>query len=604
MDATGDMLPDTISPDTLIAFQKRHGYSSEEIRKALQFLADDGLRLGTEWRCQPVGIRQFIEDPHFLDNRGEVYPEVMKVLEALATGQFVEAVMTGGIGTAKTTIALWATAYQLYLLSCMTTPHRVFDLTRSSEIVIIFQSITRELAKGVDYQRFRSMIEQAPYFRRHFPFDRDIESELRFPGRIIVKPVAGTETAAIGQNVIGGVIDELNFFQLVDKSRRSHDGSTYDQAVAVYNSISRRRKSRFLKKGKLPGILFLVSSSRYPDDFTSRKIKEAGRDPTIFVYNKRTWDIKPGAFSGETFRLFIGDDARNPRILSEGDHADESLIMDIPVEYLREFETDITNALRDIAGVSTQAVHPFLVNREAVSACFGKHPSILSRDAVAWPDEQVNMCLSQLHEPGRKRWAHVDLSLSNDSTGVVIGCVTGFVRIDRGGTQEVLPRIRIDCALEVRPPRGGEISFDKIRTMFYKLRERGLNLKWISFDSYQSADSIQILRQKGFQVGQRSMDKTTAPYDVLKTALYDGRVDLPNHPKLMKELLSLEFDAKRGKIDHPAHAGGSKDLSDALAGVVYGLTMRTEIWVEHGIPLTIVPASVRELAAKSKDAQT
>ena len=34
----------------------------------------------------------------------------------------------------------------------------------------------------------------------------------------------------------------------------------------------------------------------------------------------------------------------------------------------------------------------------------------------------------------------------------------------------------------------------------YKLREQGMNLKWISFDSYQSVDSRQILRQRGFTI--------------------------------------------------------------------------------------------------------
>ena len=53
---------------------------------------------------------------------------------------------------------------------------------------------------------------------------------------------------------------------------------------------------------------------------------------------------------------------------------------------------------------------------------------------------------------------------------------------------------------------------------------RWANLKWISFDTFQSADSIQILSQKGFITGTFSMDKNSLPYDVTKTAFYDGRV--------------------------------------------------------------------------------
>ncbi|MBF0340077.1 MAG: hypothetical protein HQL95_03835 [Magnetococcales bacterium] len=589
--------------DRLVAFSQRHDHPPELIEQALRLLGGSGLAGGLigaiKWLHPPVGIRQFIEDPNFLGNAGEVYPAIMEVLDELGSGKYVEAVLTGSIGVGKTSLALWVTAYSLYQLSCMRDPHGEFDLARSSEITIIFQSITRELAKGVDYQRFRAMIERASYFQRHFPFDKNIESELRFPNRIIVKPVSGSETAAIGQNVIGGVIDELNYMAIVEKSKASVDRGTYDQAIAVYNSIARRRKSRFMKKGKLPGILCLVSSKRYPGQFTDQKEKEARTDPTIYIYDKRTWEIKPWAFSGRFFRVFVGDEARNPRILHDGDDVGDGQVMDIPVEYLREFETDIMNALRDIAGVSTQTLRPFMVNREAVVACFGTHTSILSRHDVAWPVETVDVLTEDFHEPERKRWAHVDLSLTSDSTGIVMGYVTGFTRMDRGETIEILPHIEIDFALEVRPPKGGEISFEKIRTLFCVLRDQGLNLKWISFDSYQSADSIQILRQKGFMTDTISMDKNTAAYDMLKTALYDGRVAIPEHPKLMHELLSLEFDTKRGKVDHPPL--GSKDLSDALAGVVFGLSTRREIWWEHNIPPDKIPESLYVQASRANE---
>ena len=66
---------------------------------------------------------------------------------------------------------------------------------------------------------------------------------------------------------------------------------------------------------------------------------------------------------------------------------------------------------------------------------------------------------------------------------------------------------------------------------------------------------------------------------MLKNALYDNRVFLPRHDKLLNELKTLEKDAKTGKIDHPSTS--SKDIADALAGVVYGLTMRRdmgELW--------------------------
>jgi hypothetical protein len=67
-----------------------------------------------------------------------------------------------------------------------------------------------------------------------------------------------------------------------------------------------------------------------------------------------------------------------------------------------------------------------------------------------------------------------------------------------------MQQINFDLILEVRPPRNGEIEFENIRKLVYLLREQGMNLKWISFDSYQSVDSRQILRQHGFANGDVS----------------------------------------------------------------------------------------------------
>jgi hypothetical protein len=157
--------------------------------------------------------------------------------------------------------------------------------------------------------------------------------------------------------------------------------------------------------------------------------------------------------------------------------------------------------------------------------------------------------------------------------------------------EEYAPKFRIDGLLAVRPPRGGEILLWKIRDIVTKLRAAGLNIRWVTFDQFQSKDSQQLLRQQGLIVGQQSVDITAGPYDTLKHAFYTGRMALPEHVLCQRELLSLERDPKTGKIDHPPT--GSKDVSDALAGVVHGLTMRREVWNMYNIPISAAPAALR-----------
>jgi hypothetical protein len=113
----------------------------------------------------------------------------------------------------------------------------------------------------------------------------------------------------------------------------------------------------------------------------------------------------------------------------------------------------------------------------------------------------------------------------------------------------------------------------------------------VTFDQFQSTDSQQILRQWGLSTGHQSIDEVPCrPYDFTKAAMYDERIMIPTHKKLQTEIVMLEKDSKTGKIDHPPT--GSKDCSDALAGVVYGLTMRREMWAHYRIPLISVPNSV------------
>jgi hypothetical protein len=513
--------------------------------------------------------------------------------------------------THNTTCALYTTAYQLYLLSCYSSPHALYDLDPASEIVFIFQSLNAKAARAVDYERFKSMIENSPYFKTYFPFDKELTAELHFPNRIIVRPVSGSETAAIGQNVFGGIIDEVNFMAVIEGGKNAGEDGTYDQAVALYNSISKRRKSRFGVMGKVPGMLCIVSSRRYPGQFTDIKEAEARADTikygrsTIFVYDKRTWEIKPpGSFSTERFQVFIGDEARRPRILEKGEAKKlgpsyEGLIVDIPIDFEDDFERDILSSLRDIAGVATLAKHPFIVNREKIKAAMRKDYIAFQRERVDFEETQLSIIASELYKPSLPRFFHCDLAITGDSAGFAIGTVLGFKSVTVvEGAVEMLPIIHIDALLEIAPPKGGEIKLHKVRDIIHTLRKLGLNIKWGTFDQFQSRDSMQLLKQSGLAIGYQSVDINTVPYDFVKNALYDERLSLPNHAKVGIELASLEKLVKRNKVDHPP--GGSKDVADALAGVVYGLTMRREIWALYGVSAVALPSVIKQAIDKEK----
>jgi len=561
----------------------------------------------------PVGVREFIESPKYMNKKGVIWPKVIDEIEEAVSGRYVEGVFTGGIGCAKSTAALYIQAYLLYQLSLMKSPHAEFGLDPASEIMIVFQSLNATVAQTVEFERFKEMLDGSPYFKTRFPYDRSLKSSMHFPGRIVVKPISGSDKAAIGQNVISGIIDEVNFMAVIQKSKKAADGGAYNQAVELYNSIVRRRESRFMQKGKVWGLLCLVSSARFPGQFTDQR-KEAARKQiareghtTIYIYDKRAWDVMDAdaptySYSGKWFQVFLGDASRKPRVLDEGDIvplSDRHLVMDVPLEHRGAFDDDIYDSIRDICGTATLAAHPFIPTPEKVAEALGRVPSIFSREDCDFDVARVQVYPKRFVDLHLPRYVHCDLSQTSDSTGVAIGYVSGFDKIARAdGEFEMLPRIRYDALLEVRPPKNGEIEYANIRGLLYKLRDLGLPIKWVSFDSFNSYDSIQILRQKGFVTGQVSMDTTPVPYEMLKQAIIDGRIDAPAHEKCQVELITLERDPATGKIDHTEVS--SKDVADAMAGVAYGLTVRREIWASFGVNPNLIPKSVTDAVQGGK----
>lgn len=575
-------------------------YDEKLLGGLYQFVQNDGVLRNKDI----VGIGEFITNPNYMNartlkNKSVIYPEVMKDLVELNSGKYVEAVLAGGIGTAKTTIALYTQAYQLYLLSCYVSPQEAFGLDPASEIVILFQNLTATKAKEVDYDRFRAMIENSPYFKKHFPFDKDIKSSLQFPNRIIVKPISGDVSGSIGENVIGGIIDEVNFMDIIDKSKRTHNEGVYNQAEVLYNSLARRRESRFMKQGVLPGIICMVSSKRYPGEFTDMKMEEARTDATIYVYDKCIWHVKPeGTFSKESFYVFTGSDSENPYILDDTNilsEYDRDYILKIPVDFRKQFETDILDALREIGSISVRSVNPFILDVKSISDAFHSGRSMLSRTSIEFKTQKLGIDTDCFKDKEFPRFIHIDIGLVHDHLGIACGYCPGFKAMNRGeGLVEFLPEIEFDFAIDVVPPKNDEIDLARIRAMIYKLYELGLNIRWVSLDSYQSADMLQRLRQKGFKAGVQSVDDSTDPYLAMKIALHDRRVNVPYHPRLEKELINLEYDAAKDKVDHPSH--GSKDIADCVAGVIWGLCRQKSIWLQYGISVK----QMRDYAMKFK----
>lgn len=507
--------------------------------------------------------------------------------------------VANGVVVHNTFTASIGVCYLLYLLSCMRDPHRSFGIAANSNISIVCLSVNEVLATKVAYENIATKIEASPYFQEHFPFEKT-KKELRFPRKVWVAARASNDGSVLGLNVIGGLLDETNF---MPKSKKNSDPrfNLEDRAETLYNAMQRRMKSRFGRKGRLPGILFVVSSKQTSDDFTAKRVKEAHGDPKVFVRDYALWDVKPEAYyTGQWFHVVVGDDSSPSRILTEDEDpdiireslTDGSVLIQVPEDFRQDFEQNLEGAIRDLAGVATVAVSPYIQRRDKIQKAIDpnrSHPfSTLSWDPsqpghfywskLVGPSNvpgSVEMIDRPLLNPQAPRHIHIDPSLRGDATGFAMGHIAGFrdvIRRDDEGNQfpERAPVIIVDLMLQIVPPIGGEIILGDVRKLVYQLSRRGFMITSVSLDSWNSADAIQKLAQRGFNSIQLSVDRTMAPYDLLKTAIYEERFHLYDYPPAIKELQELEHDRVKGKVDHPIR--GSKDVSDALAGITYTLT--------------------------------
>ena len=102
-----------------------------------------------------------------------------------------------------------------------------------------------------------------------------------------------------------------------------------------------------------------------------------------------------------------------------------------------------------------------------------------------------------------------------------------------------------------------------MRQIIYDLSARGFFIRSVSFDGYQSVDSIQQLINKGYDAKMISCDRDMKAYDTFKDFVNTSRFDSCRHDFFLLECARLEQkDGK--KVDHPPN--GSKDLADAVAG--------------------------------------
>ena len=346
------------------------------------------------------------------------------------------------------------------------------------------------------------------------------------------------------------------------------------------------------------------------------------------------------------FRVFRGTETSEPRVLDrvsrktrgsgydvtpiEADDSpnDERLIY-VPVNHHKRFMEDIYGALRLQADCPSATFTPFFPRREVIESAFDSelvHPCTAQtvrcyerqggdfRLADVFQYQRVtNVFMGRrapIRHPEAPRYLHLDPAgggEGNDWYGLAMVHPSRFrvgeTRYDADdmndeaevGEGYAVKDVEVDFYLRLDAgPRGEPVDFKKVRRFIDWLRRIGFWVRKVTADGWQSLDTLQRLRDKGFIAGPLSVDRNSKPYVTVRQVMNEARLSIPyaqgygpdrwgsveealKRITLFNEFAGLEYDVAHDKVDHrdknPDGQQGSKDIADAVTGAAYTCLM-------------------------------
>ncbi|MBM3300954.1 MAG: hypothetical protein FJY85_13485 [Deltaproteobacteria bacterium] len=395
------------------------------------------------------------------------------------------------------------------------------------------------------------------------------------------------------------------------------DKQVFDVGMEMYRNLRNRIVGRYkhlIERGDFVGRLILDSARNHVNDFASRKIEQAKRDRTILVIDRTLWEARSHEYPPETARFLVelGTEFKPARIIQSIDQAEDTEnVIQIPEPFRTECEQDLEQALKDLAGVPSTSTGRFLpfpaeiaraqehymertggrtlfrLQEVSLQELFGTAAYDRRHDRIDWDLIIDDEYAKQLKLEGDFRWCvHVDTSLSGDATGVAAGRIIETIVVEKAhffNVQEnrlrqienlVAPVYMIDGVLRIYAKSGEQIDINIVTDLVLELSAR-INVKYASADWVESAAMLQTWRANRITTGHVSVDKTPESYFEVKHAIREGRILMPPHQTLTRELRRLKRIIQGGKIKIDHEPNESKDCADALAGVV-GVLQRCE----------------------------
>jgi len=482
-----------------------------------------------------------------------------------------------GKGSGKDYVTSVLQAYLMHILLCMKDPHEYFNFPKEENIDIMNVAPTAAQARKIFFSKFTSRIRNWKWLTDNFHVvekgkvlrnSKGTRMEIRITdtavetsSNIRCNSLHSEAGNFEGYNVLFFCGDEIAEFD--DKFETVIDGDeiiNVGKADIIYNTLVTSAASR-----NLPWLGVLISFPRRTDDFIMRKYKEyedTKDDLDCMLVGRRgcTWDFNPIYKGMPTFKFEEWD---------------------VPIKLRKQFENDPADSRMKFCTVPPITLNRFFYNDERIQSAIDTNILPLV-DVTSQIEEifdgqgkKVKYAIKKITATRRidksKAYAiHVDLSVSGDSTTVVIGhgepCNMQSTFITEDGKQELKTlqtRVVIDQIITWEPQIKqhvvvSHVNVDEVIEQLIALT----GCQYVSYDQYQSQYVLEKLLRDGIVSEKHNIrDKD---YYLMRNMLWAGGISYPEHEKFLFEIRRLIYDGKR--VDHlPIY---SKDICDSVCGVV------------------------------------
>lgn len=363
------------------------------------------------------------------------------------------------------------------------------------------------------------------------------------------------------------------FFDEVSFQRNQDIEKQKKKANDMIDTAIGGMKTRFVHKGKNPTLLVLASSKRSNKSFLEEHMKKklVSEKENVYISDGSVWEVKPkGTYSEKTFKIALGNKFLQSMIIPDDDSDDKYIakgykIIEAPIDFKADFIDDIDRSLCDFAGISSSSITKYINGAAVNDTLTDRIKNPFTKEILEIgdaPDDDVQYYnffdISKI-DPNLKSkplFIHLDMSYTGDMTGIAGVFIKGKKPSTNGLDQSKDLFFSLAFSVNIKAPKGRHISFEKNRNFIYWLKEKGFNIKGITSDTFQSYDTGETLRAKGYPYSVLSVDrcdtnKVCVPYQYFRSTIYEKRIEMYNDKILVAELIDLERNMDTGKVDHP-----------------------------------------------------